>query len=218
MPGLSPSCPIALSRVADVRNPFYRAHLIEAFAPRLPAELVPRALSITAAIVNSGARARTIAAIASGSTTTVDESILVSAVDSLAAVADEASPSDAMTTGRLVSTCAGGARPVGAARARGDRRRIHSRRRFSRPPSAHRRAVDRGGSRTPCGGCATTIIAPCAYAELSGGADPHDGSRLIGTAVATVDAIRDTRARAEAWREIVRRMESQPTSSSWNAR
>ena len=197
--------PDALSRVADVRNPFYRAHLIEAFAPRLPAELVPRALSITAAIVNSSARARTIAAIASGSTTTVDESILVSAVDSLAAVADEAYRVTLL--GRLVRHAPEALVPSALRVLAGiddefirvdgfrvllphiDERSIEAvEDAVRRLRDDHHRAV--------------------LYAELSERADPHDGSRLIGTAVATVDAIRDTRARAEAWREIVHRMES----------
>ena len=193
----------ALVRVEHVRNPFYRAHVLEAFAPRLPAELVPRAITLAAALVNAGARARTIAVIASSSTTPIDESILVDAVQSVTAVADEAYRVTLLS--RLVpnapAALVGPALPV--LHGIGDEfiRAAGLRALLPHVDDTSAEAMNDAVSRLQDDHHRAVLLA-----ELSERVGGEIGRQLMATATATAAAISGRFARAEAWRDMVRRM------------
>jgi hypothetical protein len=193
----------ALARVERVRNPFYRAQVLEAFAPRLPADLVPRALELAATVGNSGARARTIAAIAASSTGSIDASILVDAVRGLAAVADETCRATLVT--RLVRLTP--APLVGPAlqvlEGIGDEfvRAGGLRALLANLDETSAEAVDEAIGRLRDDHHRAVLLA-----ELSERVGGRIGRQLMSTAAAIVAAMPGRFARAEAWRDIVRRM------------
>jgi hypothetical protein len=195
----------ALSRVSNVRNPFYRAQIIEAFALRQSPALVPPSLSMAAAIVNSGARARTIAAIASGSTTPIPENLLVDAVNRLTDVVDESYRVTLLA--RLVPTAPGSlvAPALQVLEGIEDEHLQVDGLRVLLPYLDERSSEAAAGAVSRLHDDHHRAVL---YGELSERAGASGNRRLIEMAATTVEAIRSRLERAEAWREIVHRMVS----------